>query len=47
MIFGLHRIALDGLSSHAGNFRPPNVSIGQSKHTRPPAYLLPSLIQDY
>lgn len=46
MILDLHRIALDGLSSHAGNFRPANVSIGQSKHTPPPAHLVPSLIEE-
>ena len=46
MILDLHRIALDGLSSYAGNFRPANVSIGQSKHTPPPAHLVASLIED-
>lgn len=46
MILDLHRIALDGLSSHAGNFRPANVSIGQSKHTPPSAHLVPSLIEE-
>ena len=46
MILDLHRLALNGLSSHAGNFRPANVSIGQSKHTPPPAHLVASLIED-
>ena len=46
MILDLHRFALNGLSSHAGNFRPANVSIGQSKHTPPPAHLVPSLIEE-
>lgn len=46
MILDLHRIALDGLSSHAGNFRPASVSIGQSKHVPPQAHLVPSLIEE-
>lgn len=46
MILDLHRIALDGLSSYAGTFRPADVSIGQSKHTPPPAHLVPSLIEE-
>ena len=28
----LHRIALDGLSSYAGNFRPAGIKIGGSEH---------------
>ena len=46
MILDLHRIALDGLSSYAGNFRPADVSIGQSKHEPPPAHLVPGLIDE-
>lgn len=45
-ILDLHRIALDGLSAYAGNFRPGAVSIGKSKHTPPPAHLVPALIED-
>lgn len=45
-ILDLHRIALDGLSSHAGNFRPAGVSIGQSKHEPPGAHLVTGLIDD-
>ena len=30
MMLDLHRLALDGLSSYAGNFRPSDVEIGQS-----------------
>lgn len=44
-ILDLHRIALDGLSHYAGNFRPGAVSIGKSKHTPPPAHLVPGLIE--
>lgn len=46
VILDLHRIALDGLSSYAGNFRPADVSIGQSKHTPPATHLVPSLIEE-
>lgn len=46
MILDLHRIALDGLSSYAGNFRPADVIIGQSKHTPPPAHLVASMIEE-
>lgn len=46
MILDLHRIALDGLSSYAGNFRPADVSIGQSKHEPPAAHLVPGLIDE-
>ena len=30
----LHRIALDGISSYAGNFRPAGIEIGGSRHHR-------------
>ena len=46
IILDLHRIALDGLCGHAGNFRPANVSIEKSKHAPPPAHLVPSLIEE-
>lgn len=46
MILDLHRIALDGLSHYAGNFRPADVEIGQSKHVPPKAHLVPSLIEE-
>jgi Fic family protein len=46
IILDLHRIALDGLSSYAGIYRPADVSIGQSKHAPPPAHLVPSLIEE-
>jgi Fic family protein len=45
-ILDLHRIALDGLSAYAGNFRPDEVTIGQSKHTPPGAHLVPGLIEE-
>jgi Fic family protein len=46
IILDLHRIALDGLSPYAGNFRPGGVSIGKSKHVPPAAHLVPSLIEE-
>lgn len=46
IILDLHRIALDGLSAYAGNFRPSQVSIGESKHSPPPAHLVSSLIEE-
>lgn len=45
-IFDLHRLALEGLSSHAGTFRPAGVEIGASKHVPPDAHLVPSLIEE-
>lgn len=46
MILDLHRLALDGLSNYAGNFRPADVAIGQSKHVPPAAHLVPGLIEE-
>lgn len=42
----LHRVALIGLSGHAGNFRPSVVEIGGSKHTPPASFLVPSLVEE-
>lgn len=41
-ILHLHRVALEGLSSYAGNFRPSAVSIRGSKHQPCGAHLVPS-----
>jgi Fic family protein len=46
IILDLHRIALEGLSPYAGNFRPAAVAIGKSKHVPPHAHLVPSLIEE-
>jgi len=46
MILDLHRIALEGLSAYAGNFRLGSVAIGQSKHVPPQAHLVPSQIEE-
>jgi Fic family protein len=45
-IMGLNRIALDGLSSFAGNYRPADIEIGASKHIPPKAYLVPELVEE-
>lgn len=42
----LHRIALDGLSRYAGNWRPGAVKIGLSKHTPPEAHLVAGLMEE-
>lgn len=42
----LHRAALDGISSYAGNFRPSTIEIGGSKHEPPGAYQVPELVED-
>lgn len=46
MMLELHRLALDGLSSYAGNFRPADVKIGQSEHQPPGAHLVPGLVEE-
>jgi Fic family protein len=45
-ILELHRIALDGLSAYAGNFRPGGVNISLSNHVPPEAHLVPSLVEE-
>ena len=41
----LHRIALDGLSSYAGNWRPAGIEIKGSKHQPIGAHLVPEEIE--
>ena len=45
MILDLHRVALEGLTSYAGNWRPAGVSIGKSTHKPPGNHLVPELIE--
>ncbi len=45
-ILDLHRIALEGLSLYAGNFRPDEVKIGESDHIPPGAHLVAGLIEE-
>jgi Fic family protein len=44
-ILNLHRRALEGISSFAGVWRPAAIEIGGSRHTPPPAHLVPELIE--
>lgn len=46
LILGLHREALAGISSYAGNYRPAGVAIEGSKHKPPGAHLVPELVED-
>lgn len=45
-ILGLHREALAGISSYAGNTRPAGVAIEGSKHEPPGAHLVAELVED-
>lgn len=45
-ILDLHRCAVDGIEAYAGNFRPGPIEIGKSSHEPPPAYLVPSMVDD-
>jgi Fic family protein len=42
----LHRIALQGISAYAGNFRPADIEIAGSKHKPVGAHQVPELIED-
>jgi Fic family protein len=46
LVLGLHREALNGISTFAGNFRPAGVKIEGSKHEPPGAHLVPELIEE-
>lgn len=46
LILALHREALSGISSYAGNYRPAGVEIGGSKHTPPGAHIVPELVEE-
>ena len=45
-ILNLHRVALEGISAYAGNWRPAGVAIGGSTHTPVGAHLVPEKIED-
>jgi hypothetical protein len=45
LILLLHREALRGISSYAGNFRPGDVEIQGSRHEPVGAHLVPELVQ--
>jgi|SRR5579864_3901300 len=44
-ILSLHRLALEGISGFAGNFRPAGVEIGGSQHAPAGAHLVPELVE--
>jgi Fic family protein len=44
-ILSLHREALQGISSYAGNFRPGDVEIEGSRHNPVGAHLVPELVE--
>jgi Fic family protein len=46
MLLALHRVALEGISSYAGNFRPAGVEIAGSKHEPPGAHMVPECVED-
>jgi Fic family protein len=45
-LLSLHRIALEGISSYAGNWRPAGIEIGGSKHRPVGAHQVPELVED-
>jgi Fic family protein len=45
-LLALHRVALEGISTYAGNYRPAGIEIQGSKHTPPGAHLVPELVED-
>jgi fido (protein-threonine AMPylation protein) len=46
LILALHRQALEGLSSRAGNWRPADVRIENSQHQPVGAHLVPEMIEE-
>lgn len=46
MLLQLNRIALDGLSIYAGNYRPADIYITGSKHKPPSVNDVPQLVED-
>jgi Fic family protein len=46
ILLHLQRVALDGLSPYAGNFRPSDIEIGGSRHKPPHAFLVPELVEE-
>ena len=42
----LHRIALEGISSYAGNWRPSGIEIGGSRHQPVGAHQVPEMVED-
>ena len=45
-ILSLNRLAIEGLSSYAGIYRPAGIEIRGSKHTPPAAHRVPELVEE-
>jgi Fic family protein len=45
-VLHLHRIALDGISSYAGNWRPAAIEIGGSQHRPVGAHQVPEMVEE-
>jgi len=45
-ILHLHRIALQGISSYAGNWRPAGIEIGGSRHQPVGAHQVPEMVEE-
>ena len=45
-VLGLHRVALDGLSLYAGNFRPAGIAIEGSVHEPIGAHMVPEAVEE-
>lgn len=45
-ILHLHRIALEGISSYAGNWRPAGIEIGGSRHQPVGAHQVPEMVEE-
>jgi fido (protein-threonine AMPylation protein) len=45
-LLNLNRLALDGISRFAGNYRPSGIYITGSKHQPPPADTVPALVEE-
>ena len=46
LILHLHRVALDGISAYAGNYRPSGIGIEGSEHEPLGAHLVPEQIEE-
>ena len=46
LILSLHRMAVDGIESFAGTYRPGDVKISKSKHQPPQASQVPEMIEE-
>ena len=45
-LLNLHRLALEGISKYAGNWRPAGIKIGGSRHQPVGAHQVPEMVED-